>query len=133
MTSKRARRAVSGVASLLGFAAASLPVYVAVSWLRYGRAAPAAPEEADASLDRFMPEYQIVERHHVNVAAPADAHSARPMNMDLEDSYVIRAIFKGRELLLGADAGQETSVRGLVAVTKDWDGACLPKSPAMRL
>ena len=35
-------------------------------------AAPATPEDADAFLDRFMPEYDVVERHHINVAAPAD-------------------------------------------------------------
>ena len=54
-----------------------------------------------------MPEYEIVERHHVNVAAPADRTFGALMNMDLEDSHVIRAIFRGRELLLGADAGKK--------------------------
>ena len=64
---------------------------------------PAAPEDADAFLDRFMPEYDVVERHHINVAAPAEVTFAALMDMDLEDSRVIRAIFKGRELLLGAE------------------------------
>ena len=129
MTSRRARGAAYGIASLLGLAGASFAVYVAVSWLRYGRAAPAAPEDADASLDRFMPQYEIVERHHVNVAAPADRTFGALMNMDLEDSHVIRAIFRGRELLLGADAGKKRQVRGLVAVTKALGWGVLAEEP----
>ena len=50
-----------------------------------------------------MPKYDV-ERHHIDVAAPADVTFAALMDMDLEDSHVIRAIFKGREILLGADA-----------------------------
>ena len=124
-----ARGAGSGVASLAGLAAASYAVYAGVSWLRYGRIARAAPEDTDAFLDRFMPEYQIVERHHVDVAAPAEVTFAALMTMDLEDSHVIRAIFKGRELLLGAEAGKKPQVRGLVAVTKELGWGVLAEVP----
>ena len=55
------------------------------------------------------------------------------MKMDLEDSRVIRAIFKGRELLLGADADKKPQARGLVAVAKGSAGACLPKRRVTRL
>ncbi len=51
------------------------------------------------------------------------------MNMDLEDSHVIRAIFRGRELLLGADAGKKRQVRGLVAVTKALGWGVLAEEP----
>jgi len=129
MTARRARRAAYGMASLLGLGAASFGVYVAVSWLRYGRAAPAVTEDADATLDRFMPEYEIVERHHVNVSAPAHHTFGALLNMDLEDSQVIRAIFRGRELLLGADAGKRRPVRGLVAVTKELGWGVLAEEP----
>ena len=49
--------------------------------------------------------------------------------MDLEDSHVIRAIFKGRELLLGADAGKKRQARGLVAVTKALGWGVLAEEP----
>ena len=103
---------------MAGLAAASYAVYAGVAWMRYGHPAPAAPEDADAFLDRFMPKYDVVERHQINVAAPADVTFAALMDMDLEDSRVIRAIFKGRELLLGADADRTPHARGLVAITK---------------
>lgn len=124
-----ARRAGAGVASLAGLAAASYVVYAGVAWMRYGSPAHAAPEDADATLDRFMPEYEIVERHHVNVAAPAEDTFRALMDMDLEDSPVIRAIFRGRELLLGADAGEKPQVRGLVAVTKTLGWGVLAEEP----
>jgi hypothetical protein len=40
---------------------------VAIAWLRYGHAAPPPADAADALLDRFMPAYDIVERHRVPV------------------------------------------------------------------
>ena len=73
------------------------------TWLRYGHPPPPARDEADELLDRFMPIYDVVERHHMDVDAPADVTFAASMDMDLEDSPIIRAIFKGRESLLGAD------------------------------
>jgi len=118
MNLRRVRRAGSGVASMVGLAAASCAFYAGVAWLRYGHLPPVAPEDVDAFLDRFMPEYEVVERHHISVAAPADVTFAALMDMNLEDSHVIRAIFKGRELLLGADADGKPHARGLVAVTK---------------
>jgi hypothetical protein len=124
-----ARRAGSGVASLAGLAAASYAVYAGVAWMRYGHIPRAAPEETDAFLDRFMPEYEVVERHHVNVAAPAEVTFAASMAMDLEDSPVIRAIFKGRELLLGAEADTKPDARGLVAVTKELGWGVLADVP----
>jgi hypothetical protein len=51
------------------------------------------------------------------------------MDMDLEDSGIIRAIFKGREMLLGADARTETRPRGLVAMTKALGWGVLAEVP----
>ena len=119
MTLSGARRAAAGIASLTGLAAASYAVYAGLAWLRYGHPASGAPEDTDAFLDRFMPEYDVVERHRVDVAARADVTFAALMDIDLEDSHVIRAIFRGREVLLGADADRKPRARGLVAVTKE--------------
>jgi hypothetical protein len=124
-----ARRAGAGVAWLAGLAAAFYVVYAGATWMRYGHAAHAAPEDADAFLDRFMPEYDVVERHHINVAAPADVTFAALMEMDLEDSRLIRAIFKGRELLLGADADRRPHARGLVAITQELGWGVLADVP----
>ena len=49
---------------------------------------------------------EIVERHQVKVAAPADITFSTACAMDLQDSAIIRAIFKARELLLCAKPQQ---------------------------
>jgi hypothetical protein len=125
----RVPRAGVVLATMTGLAAASYAAIVAAAWLRYGSAAPASPDEADVFLDRFMPEYEIVERHHVRVAAPAHVTFGALRDMDLEDSRLIRAIFKGRELLLSADAGAKTHARGLVALTKELGWSVLADAP----
>lgn len=119
MSRSRARTAGAVLASMTGVAVVSYAAVVAAAWLRYGHAATATPDERDAFLDRFMPEYEVVERHHIVVAAPADVTFGALMDMDLEDSSIIRAIFKGRELLLGADAEAKPRARGLVAMTRE--------------
>ena len=54
----------------LGAGAALLGAgYLAATWYRYGRAKPRLP--TDALLDRFMPAYEVAERHEIVVNAPA--------------------------------------------------------------
>jgi hypothetical protein len=125
MKLSRAKTAAVTLASITGLAAASYAALVAAAWVHYGRAPAAPPDAVDAWLDRFMPHYEIVERHHVRVSAPAHVTFGALMDMDLEDSSVIRAIFKGRELLLGAEDGTKPHARGLVAVTKELGWAVL--------
>lgn len=86
----------------IGFAAGAYAVYVGVAWARYGHPARPKREEHDESLNRFMPLYDVVERHHIRVDAPADVTLAVARDMDLFDAAVVRALIKGRELLLGA-------------------------------
>jgi hypothetical protein len=56
----------------------------------------------DALLDRFMPAYDVVERHRVSVAAPAEITFEAAREMDLLQSPIARAIFKGREWAMGS-------------------------------
>lgn len=133
MRRPRARTAGVTLATLAGIAAVSYAGLVASAWLRYGRVVAAAPGEADPLLDRFMREYDIVERHHVRVVAPADVTFGALMDMDLEESTVARAIFKGRELLLGADANAKSPTRGLVAVTRELGWAVLAHVPGREI
>jgi len=50
-----------------------------------------------------MPLYDIVERHHVRVEAPADITLAAARDLKMDDSCVVRAIFKGRELMFASE------------------------------
>lgn len=133
MRRSRTRAAGVALATMTGAAAVSYAGLVAAAWMRYGRVAAATSDEADLFLDRFMREYDIVERHHVRVAAPADVTFAALMDMDLEESTVARAIFKGRELLLGADASTKSPTRGLVAVTRELGWAVLAHVPGREI
>ena len=55
----------------VGIGVLSYAAYAGVTWLRYGHTDSIAPEERDVLLDRFMPSYEVAERHHVRVDAPA--------------------------------------------------------------
>ncbi len=112
----RAKSGVGAVAGTLGVAAISYAACVGASRWRFGR--PAAPhsEEADEFLDRFVPNYDVVERHHVEVDAPADVTYAAATELDFRDSTIVRAIFKTRALALGAE-DPSTPDGGIVALT----------------
>ena len=62
-----------------------------------------------------MPDYEVAERHHVRVLAPADVTLDAAMTTDLQASPIVRAIFKARELVLGADADAAIRPKGLLA------------------
>jgi hypothetical protein len=116
-----------------GVAAGTYGAYVGLTWLRYGRPRLAKPQEADELLDGFMPEYEISERHHVNIAAPADVTFAAACDMDLLDSRVVRAIIKGRELLLGAQHPEKSLPRGLLAQTEALGWRMLAQIPGREI
>jgi hypothetical protein len=48
-----------------------------------------------------MPTYDVVDRHHVRIAAPAAVSLASARQMDLQESCIVRAIIRAREMLLG--------------------------------
>ena len=85
----------------VGFAAASYVAYVGYAWVHYGNVSPAArPEEQDALLDRFIPSYEVADRHQIRINAPADITFEAATEMNLQQSPIIRAIFKGREWIM---------------------------------
>jgi hypothetical protein len=129
MITRRIEMGLGGAVAVLGAAAASYAGFVGSTWLRYGHPSEPAEDEADALLDVFMPKYDVAERHHVSVGAPAEAAFESLMNLDLDDSPLIRAIFRGREILLGADADKASRIRGLVALTKELGWVVLADVP----
>ena len=140
MDAKRGVRFVGGLgASVVGLAAAGYSTWVVMTWLRYGRVAPPArAEDRDALLDRFMPTYEIAERHHVRVDAPASITFSAAAEMGLTQSVVVRGIFKARELhhaqpfcgaiddgtLHPADEGHRLGYPGRGSRPRDRDGRC---------
>ena len=98
-----------------GIAAAAYGTYVGITWYRYGNVAPPTPEDQDPLLDRFLPVYEIVERHHVRVAAPAAVTLDSARDADLQASPVVRTIIRAREVILGATPVDRRPPRGLLA------------------
>ncbi len=112
-----------------GLATALYATRATFTWLQYGH--PAGPEagETDSLLDEFIPAYEVVERHHVRVAAPAAIALAAACDMDLTQSAIIRGIFKGRELILGAQPDKMRSPRTLLAWAQELGWAVLAEVP----
>lgn len=115
MTTSPVRDAIRVLAVGAGVVAGAYAVNVAVAWHRFGRARQPNAEEADALLDRFMPVYDVVERHHVKIAAPAAMTLAAAEEQDLFHLPLVRAIFKARELVLGATPDTRPQPLGLLA------------------
>ena len=98
----------------VGIVSAAYAAHVWIAWHWYGTAKAPSPDEQDPLLDRFMPTYEIVERHHVRVAAPAAVTLAVAREVDLQASSIVRTIFRARELILGATPDNRPRPRGLL-------------------
>jgi hypothetical protein len=89
---------------------------VGMTYARYGRIRPHAdPAARDDALDRLMPRYDVVERHHVRIAAPAGVVLDEARRMDINSAPVVRAVFRGRELIMRSAIVDQPPPQGLVA------------------
>ena len=109
--------------------AAAYATLIGRAWRRYGTPAPPGDGERDALLDRFMPVYDVVERHSIYVAAPAATVLAAARDQDLMRSPLTRAIFRTRELVLGASPGDRLRPRGLLAEMRSLGWGVLAEQP----
>jgi hypothetical protein len=100
-----ARVVVQGVAIAAGLCAAAYGVYVVYAFVGYGHTRVA--RESDALVDRFMPVYDIREQHRTNVNASAAATMEAARRVSFDDSPLIRAIFRSREIVLRAKGDGE--------------------------
>ncbi len=116
------------------FGTAVYATYVAVTWCRYGRVAqPAHPEGGDSLLDHFISTYEVVERHHVRIVAPVEITFSAACNMNLQQSAIVRVIFKGRELILGSKPEDRSYPLGLVAQANVWGWGVLAEEPGREI
>lgn len=131
--SSLARSAFVLVATGVAVTAAGYGALASLAWLRYGRPRLPQPDEADALLDRFMPACDVVERHHVCVAAPADVTLAAAGEMDLASSPLIAAVFKARELVLGSTRSEQEQPRGLLQQMQALGWRVLAEAPGREI
>lgn len=127
------RSGAAAVAAGAGLAAAAYGACAAVNWYRYGSPSRGSDRDRDDLLDRFMPVYDVVERHRIDVAAPADVTLLAACEQDLLRLPLIRTIFKARELALGARPGDTTLPSGLLASTLRLGWGVLAEVPGRQI
>lgn len=126
-------RAAGWMAGGMGLAAIGYAATVGTIWYRYGRPVPPSRHEMDPLLDRFMPEYEVAERHEVRVKAPPEITLAAAAETDLQQSPVVRAIFRARELVLGAKPDAPARPKGLLAEVTTLGWGMLAETPGREI
>jgi hypothetical protein len=125
---ERVRRASGAAAVAAGVLALG---YVATTWYRYGRSKRAGA--ADPALDRFLPTFEVAERHETRVHAPASATWEAARSLDLKRSPVIRAIFAGRELALRTKPTRPAASKTFLQEVLDLGWGILAEEPGREL
>lgn len=97
-----------------GVAAAAYATNVVLAWSRYGRSRAPAVAERDELLDRFVPRYEVCDRHAIGLAAPPDVAMAAARQLSLEGSRIVRAIFGARALILRSAPAAAPLAEGLL-------------------
>src|SRR3954452_11860962 len=128
-TTARLRSLVRGLGTAAGVAALSYGGYAALAWLRYGRPRAAAADDTEPMLDRVMPQYDVVERHHIRVAAPAAITFATASEMVLMQSPAVRLIFRARERIMRAAAQRPVPLQPLLAYARSIGWGVLAETP----
>ena len=99
----------------MGAAAIAGLGHMARTWYGYGKSE--RDGQVDPILDRFMPDYEVRERHEIRVAAPVADTYAAARALDINRSRLVRAIFRGRELLMHGERANGHASKPLVDET----------------
>jgi hypothetical protein len=127
------RRTASYVSRGVGLAVAGFSLYAASAWFCYGRPRTPRRSEADPLLDRFLPEYEVAERHHIRVRASAERTLTAASQLDLfEGSRLVRTIFDARGWILGSAAGKRQA-QGLLAEVQSLGWRVLAEVPGREI
>lgn len=123
------RAGVRTVVVAMGIGIVGYGTYALVAWWRYGQPAPGTREDVDALLDRFMPAYEVVERHRIEVDAPADVTLEAAKRMDLFGAWPVRTIFRARELVMGGHAAPRLAPANLLGEMESIGWGILTERP----
>ena len=96
------KAAVSGAGIGMAMAAVGYAALVVLNRAKYGAAKSFADDAKDSALDRFIPNPEVAERHEIEIHAPVHIVLATAKSFELLTSPLIRAVFRARELALGA-------------------------------
>jgi hypothetical protein len=121
------------LAAAAAVTAAAYAAYVARSWRAYGNPPTPSADEQNDLLDEFMPEYDVVERHSIAIAAPAADVLEAAEQQDLLHLPLVSAIFKARELVLGASPVRQREPKGLLAASQSLGWGVLAEQPGRQI
>jgi hypothetical protein len=128
----RALRKTAGVMGAGAGAVALLGLgYAGVTWYRYGKVTRGGPR--DPLVDRFIPKYEVREVHQTRVAAPAEVTFTVARDLDLRRSTIVRAMFTGRELLMGGERSKGEHAPGFLAEVLALGWCILAEEPGREL
>lgn len=132
-TNQPCHSAIKWVGAAAGLTAAAYGVYAGTTWLSYGHTKLLKRRGADRLLDVFMPNYDVVERHSIGVEASPETTLAAATEMDVNKQFAIRAIFKGRELLLRSKADHTIHPDRMLAAMKSFGWGVLAELPGREI
>jgi hypothetical protein len=128
----RAFRKTVGVMGAGAGAVALLGVgYAGFTWYRYGKVARGGPR--NLLVDRFIPKYEVREVHQTRVAAPAEVTFGVAQDLDLRRSTIVRAIFTGRELIMGGERSKREHALRFLDEVLDQGWRILAEEPGREL
>jgi len=91
--------------------------WAALSFARYGGPHRRRRSEHDELLDRFIPAYDVYERHTIIVNAPAEVTLAAARDQNIFDTPLIKAIFRARGWAMGSSTEAPGRRQGLLGTT----------------
>lgn len=87
----------------------------------------------DQPLDAFLPRFDVVERHRIHVRAPVDKVFRAACDVDLDQVWIARLIFRAREVLFRSKPAERVLPRGLVAKTRALGWGTLSEVPGREI
>ena len=98
--------------------------YMVATWWEYG--VQIGSENLDPLLDRFIPDWEVAERHEIEVSAPLDQTFLVFRTVDFEDSLIVRWIFRVRQFMMGGTAFPYTGPKNVVdrGLAMGWGVLC---------
>jgi hypothetical protein len=90
-------------------------------------------EKKDKLLDRFMPNYEVAERHHIQINASADIVFRMACETNVFQSPMIVAIFRARELLLRSQPHRPAPSTSFIAWMKSLGWGVLDETPGREI
>jgi hypothetical protein len=84
---------------------------------------------APSPLDRFMPRWDVRERFDLEIHAPAELVLRTACEFDMQSLPLVRAVFRLREVMMGAASTAPRQPQGILAETRSLGWGLLAEEP----